>query len=476
MGSPQGHSQPQSATGRTVRFMFAGSGLMCAILVTYASIVPLNFVPLTWDESILRWRSIPWLELGVWERADWIANTLIFIPPTFLMSGYLCTFQHGRSLWAAFGCVAWTLFMVLLVLCIEFIQIWFPPRTVSWNDVFAGILGVFLGSIGWLCFGPWLARWLEGLFQNQSTTRKVSNLLFVSMLVCVFYSLYPFDVIFSSAEFEEKRIQGRLRWWTDVSTVGWLGTLQSWVLAAIRLFPFGFALGWAPFVWRVRTWGALLVLGFLAILFELIQVPIFSKHAAGNEIVAGFGGGLVGWWISRNAMRWTKVLEYPGFWLLCVATWTAVLPVAFLARSQSVVTDPQAIADRWWGMLTPPLSRYYFTSEYSALTSLAGKLAMFGVLGLCIAGYANSRDQRPHLWPVTLGFLLAGLLACLIEVLQVYLSPLIADLSDIFIYMVGYGLGVVAGFWLFREGGGYRGVSGTRSGPGGVAISIEEKR
>jgi VanZ family protein len=450
-------SRPTLTLQEGLRFLFASSGLSCVVLVVYASIVPLDFTPLPWGESIDRWRTIPWLELGVWERADWIANTLIFVPPTFLMLGYLCT-TRGVARWRLLlrGSL-WIGFMTLLVLGIELIQIWFPPRTVSWNDVVAGIIGVWLGGFAWLWMGPWSVRWLSDLLQQPSVSTKATSVIVVAMLGCVLYSLYPFDLVLSVAELEEKRIQGRLRWWTDAASWGWLRILQSWTLAALRMVPFGLGLGW-----KTRPWLALFCIGILAALFELIQVPFFSKHAAGDEVLAGMCGGLAAWWIARNTVRWRNVLEYPGTWLLCAAIWIAIIPVAFLARSQALVTDPQAIADRWWGMLTPPLSRYYFTSEYSALTNLAGKLAMFGVLGLCIAGYSHSRHRRPHLRSILAGFWGAGLLGCVIEVLQVYFSPLIADLSDIFIYMVGYALGVLAGSWFFWDGTGRRGDSPTR--------------
>lgn len=436
---------------KSLRASLACGGIFCVLLVVYASIVPLEFRPLPWAESMERWLSIPWLELSVWERADWIANTLIFIPPTFLICGYICSSRNvGRNV-LFFQVTIWFVFMALLVVGIELIQIWFPPRTVSWNDIVAGVVGVLLGVLGWLFLGPFIIKWFSGLLQKPSVSNKVASVVIAVMLACVLYSLYPFDVVFSLAELEEKRLQGRLRWWTDTASWGLLSILQSWILAALRMVPFGLGLGW-----RTRPRFALPIIGVLSILFELIQLPIFSKHSAGDEIVAGMCGGLAGWWIARNAIQLVRVFEHPGTWLFCIATWITFVPITFMARFQVVITNPEVIAERWWGMLTPPLSRYYYTSEYSALTNLAGKLAMFGLLGMCIAGYSRSRHPCPYRRYFIAGLLVAGFIGCTIEVLQVYLAPFIADLSDVIIYLVGYGLGFVLGIWFFWDGSGHQ--------------------
>jgi VanZ family protein len=451
MTHQHGFNERPNEIRKSVRALLAFSGIFCVLLDIYASIVPLEFSPLPWAESMDRWRSIPWLELSVWERADWIANTLIFIPPTFLICGYICSSRNiGRGV-LFFRLTIWFVFMALLVVGIELIQIWFPPRTVSWNDIVAGVVGVLLGVLGWLVLGPFIVNWFSSLLQKPSVSSKVASVVIAGMLVCVLYSLYPFDVVFSLAEMEEKRIQGRLRWWTDTESLGLLSILQSWTLAALRMVPFGLGLGW-----RTRPWFALPIIGVLSILFEVIQIPIFSKHAAGDEVLAGICGGVAGWWIARNAKKIVRVFEHPGTWLLCIATCITLVPIAFVARYQMVITDPEVIVERWWGVLTPPLSRYYYTSEYSALTNLAGKMAMFGVLGMCIAGYSRSRQPYPYWRYFIVGLLMAAFMGCMIEVLQVYLAPFIADLSDVIIYLVGYGLGFVLGFWFFWDSRGHQ--------------------
>ena len=62
-------------------------GYLC--FVVYGSLVPLDYVPVPWDEAAERFRNIPFLQLGIGSRADWVANLLLFIPLTFFWLGWL---------------------------------------------------------------------------------------------------------------------------------------------------------------------------------------------------------------------------------------------------------------------------------------------------------------------------------------------------------------------------------------------------
>jgi VanZ family protein len=426
-----------------LRYFLLISGVLSTLLVIYASIVPLNLAPLSWQETFHRWSSIPWLDLSVGQRADWIANTLIFIPPVFLMTGYFLSLAENNRCRVASVCLLIVTSFSLLVLLIELAQVWFPPRTVSWNDVAAGLFGVILGCFAWLGFGRLLGFWLSNILTQQSRTGKVTSAIVLAMLGCLGYSLYPFDFVVSLTELEEKRTTGRLRWWIDTTASNWLDIGRSWGVAAVRLLPFGIWLGW-----KVRPVLAGVGILLLAVLFELGQVPIFSKHAAGDEVMAGIFGGIIGWLLAYHAAWWTPLLNRSWLWGCMAMAWSLIIPLAFLSRCTSWVSDPQVINERWWSMLSPPLLRYYYTSEYSALSNLAGKVAMFGMLGFLIVGYSLHRAGRSSHLPLVYGLVITCSLGLLIEIPQVYLYPFIADVSDILIYLLGYGLGILVGKWI----------------------------
>ena len=48
--------------------------IVATVALVYASLVPLNFVPLSPKETYLRWRNIPWNNISLSSRSDWIAN------------------------------------------------------------------------------------------------------------------------------------------------------------------------------------------------------------------------------------------------------------------------------------------------------------------------------------------------------------------------------------------------------------------
>jgi hypothetical protein len=123
-----------------------------------------------------------------------------------------------------------------------------------------------------------------------------------------------------------------------------------------------------------------------------------------------------------------------------------VIFVAFNGRMKSILHDGELIRNRWSEFFTPPLLKYYFTSEYSALTNLAGKLGMFGALGMfwAVAGFVQTGHcSLRRFW---IGAAASLFLGVTIEITQVYLPPLVADASDSAIYTIGYAMGYLLVF------------------------------
>jgi VanZ family protein len=252
-------------------------GVLATLMLIYASLIPLRYRPLDWPETIQRTKSIPWLQLSVYNRADWIANGLVVVPVAFLLAGALS--YRGQSPRSSFlnrilelGASGLVLaFLFLLIGGIEISQIWFPPRTVSWNDILAGWIGAIAGVALWLPFG---CRSIEAARRILGIQRFYDRLSAFALLACIagfLYSIYPLDFVLSRSDWSEKLRLGRVQWGLVPHSVPKLEWGQGLLISVLRAFPFGL-LG-SQIQSRPLRW--IWVLG-IALFLELIQHPVFS--------------------------------------------------------------------------------------------------------------------------------------------------------------------------------------------------------
>ena len=76
----------RSRPGRTLLWWLT---LGYSAFVIYGSLVPLHFQRQPLDEAWAYFQQIPYLDLGIGSRADWVANILLFVPLAFLWHGVL---------------------------------------------------------------------------------------------------------------------------------------------------------------------------------------------------------------------------------------------------------------------------------------------------------------------------------------------------------------------------------------------------
>lgn len=442
-------SREDSLTGslaRRWRKRMGVLGLLSALMLIYGSFVPLQYRPLEWTETIARWKSIPWYQLGIYSRADWIANGLLVVPISFLLAGAF-TYRIGRLRWIdwvidLFGVSVVLAFLVALVYGIELVQVWFPPRTVSWNDIVSGWIGAVVGVGLWILIGRTLIFVADWFLRIHRFEDRLSAFAILTCVGVFFYSVYPLDIVLSSAEWSEKLKQGRVHWGFPSTSRSNLEWLKGIIVSVLRMVPVG-VLGLSIKAPRSR-WAWILATG---VFLELVQLPIFSKFSSLVDVFAGWLGGMIGVRVAQPSRFWNWLLERRWVWICGSVCWCGLLVAAFLGRSESWVVDPEVLDERWSGFFTYPLLRYYYTSEYSALTNLIGKLMSFALLGVFVAGSilfgkhsANQSYRSSILW--ALGISIA--LGLVIEISQIYLKPFIGDLTDVGIYATG----ASAGAWL----------------------------
>jgi VanZ family protein len=343
--------------------------------VVYGSLVPLAFRPLAWDEAWARFQAMPFLQLGVESRADWIANGVLYVPLGVLAALALAP-RVGRWSAVALGWIA----CVAVAVAVEFAQLYFPPRTVSRNDLLAQAIGAGLGVF----VAPWVESWASRLVAaaRRQRARWALGLLQAYALAYVLLAFFPYDLLLGAAEWRARLEGGNLAWTVVTDRGLGLAGLRLAVEVALAV-PLGVLLAWLG-GWRgagAALRGALAGLA-AGLLLEAGQLALASGVSQGASVLAralGFALGaacatpLARWGLAgvrAGAARWGVLLlpVYVGL-LLYASGWFRGAwhgPEQALAVLQTL---------RW-----VPFYYHYYTSEAVALYSLGMVALMYAPL------------------------------------------------------------------------------------------------
>jgi len=85
-----------------LRVHLLAAAFILTLLAIYGSFVPLEFSHLSWAAAIEQFKNLPYLDLGVYRRADWVANLILFVPLGFLWLGTIDLDRRSRlATWIA---------------------------------------------------------------------------------------------------------------------------------------------------------------------------------------------------------------------------------------------------------------------------------------------------------------------------------------------------------------------------------------
>jgi VanZ family protein len=416
-------------------------GLLLTALLLYATFIPLNYTPLTWSESRERWKFIPWLNLGLYSRADWIANCLVVMPCSFLLAGGLDLGLRSRVSWFLVFPII-TFWLACIVVGMEFAQVWFPPRTVSQNDIAAGLVGILAGAWVWLLLGRTAMALLSGLNETHSRNERLSLLAFLAGCGCFIYAVLPMDLVLSSAEWGQKIRMGRLSFFPSYNDFFAISFYKGLLIAFLQSFPWGIYFG----ARTTRRGSVLAWVILISLILECIQIPIYTKHTSILDLVLSVVGGISSYSVARWLVSKRLVMDPSSSkWLafFVAFAWALCLILGNTLRFDHIEKDPVMLSNRATDFFQYPFLRYYYTSEFSALSSILGKLIGFGILG-GLWVYSKSRPVPTGSVPMGAALVAGGLclvLAAIIEGLQVFLPPLLPDINDLFLAFVGGTLG-----------------------------------
>ena len=371
-----------------VRPMLAAGAFFSLILVVYASLVPLNYTAKPLDETVAEFKKTPWFQLGIERRADWVANGLIMLPVGFLAAGAIDWRRKSRWL-LLFASPFIVALLVATVFAIEFVQIWFPPRVVSQNDIFAGSIGSVAGVLLWWLVGSSLLGQLEQFVLSEPGLKKWKLLMNFGVIGLLIYNLMPLAVLISFAELREKWDAGYIRIIPFEEFQFSRKAILFLAIAGARLVPFAFVTTLQNGLRHAVAQGLT-----LALLIELVKIPIHSRPASATGVVASGLGVLTIACGASMLMRWLASLDRPVVWFMGAVGWTGVMLAGFLGRFDSLERDPTVLEQRLQGILVIPFARAHASSEFEAGQNILVKLVVFGALTFLLSGWCSRQRTK----------------------------------------------------------------------------------
>lgn len=429
-------------------------GFIYLIFVIYGSWVPLNFTPISPSEAWDRFSHIRYLQLGIGSRADWVANILLFIPLAFLGIGII---WHRRN--TAFNIIGSFIILaasISLCILIEYTQLYFPPRTVSLNDILAESLGAVIGITLWWLTGEKVKTWLNSWFQSQSKTDRIQRALHFYLVILFVYNVMPLDLTISPIELYHKWNEGRIMLipfgfhFAEPSTLIYnlITDMLIWIPVPILLIISSPHRKLYAFNYTVLS----------ALLIEIAQLFVYSRVTDITDIITAILGAGAGLWLagkvinSLNRKTGSKRGEPnpPVTFILfggaVFVVWSLILAVIFWYPFNFRL-EQVFIADRFASFLNAPFTSYYYGTEFRALTEVLHKVIFFTPLGIVLAVVVQNLENRSLAHTIKwLGFLLILAIATAIEMVQLALPDKFPNNTDIIIEVCGG----IFGYWLLQ--------------------------
>ena len=431
------------------RGRFVGWTIAYAVAIAYVSLVlgpaGFHFVPLDPEVAWRKLLAAPYLTTDSGPRADWVANLLMLIPLGFAVTGVFWPRRRRLRWLAAAAALCSGLFFLIAV---KYLQLFFPPRTVTLNYIEAQSLGSLLGVVLFWVSCDRLFSLLREVSRRGSRALLIACAIYTIALLLFF--LFPFDFALSAEDFRERvaALPHMLLSWTGEGLSAPLRVL--FVLAdTAATVPLGMMLALMSrrrSLFRIGVAG-FLIMSVVTMLTMLVLSAIPSLMALFYRTVGiVIGAAMLMWFEGQDPVRWRRRLAR----LVPLIILPYVLAIAFVNNllSPHWRTLGEALAAlNEFGLL--PFYHHYIVSKAHAAESVATHVLTFVPIGVMIA--LRRESGRAEIW--TAAFL-AALLSLAVEIGRWFKPGLQPDFTDVIIAAVAAGLAVklTSVFWSMLEG------------------------
>ncbi|MDA9982190.1 VanZ family protein [Gammaproteobacteria bacterium] len=399
---------------------------------------------MTFDQAWERFLGIRYVDLGVHLRADWIANILLYIPLAFLGAAWAHLKLPAQRVSVPRLAGVWLL-CVVVALSVEFFQVFFSPRTVSLNDLVAETLGVSLGVAFWVTSRNML---MHGLFEAaRGGPTAVAAALYLYLFIYLVLSLFPYDFLVSVDELSWKLSTHRDHlFYSPAACTDTLRCVMKLVAEMFAVVPLGVLLAMR----KTSLWRAVLYVGMLGVVVEVLQFFIASGLSQGISVLTRSAGAALGvqayLWLSDGKFKRYAGAAAP---ILIVAIIPYLLLLTLLNGwfSNSWLGIGDALP-KLNGQMFLPFYYHYFSSEAGALDSVLAALAMYAPFGLGYWIWTVARDGKRSTTPAVL---LAAVAALLVEGGKLFVMGKHPDPTNILIAMISAGLAYKMALWVSRS-------------------------
>ena len=451
------------------------AGWLYLLFVVYGSLVPLDFHPMSLAEAGQAFLCIPYLEIDLASRADWVANLILYIPLGAFFTAWL---GGGRAVGFMDGIAAF-LACAAFAVGVEFAQLFFPPRTVSLNDMIAELLGSAAGIVLWRLFGVRFMGLLAEMRPGGPHAVRAVVILYTAAYLA--FSLFPYDFLLSAQDLAQKLVSGQYHVLMAASSCSSLllcGVKLAAEVAAVA--PLGILLGMTGRsggrTAYSRAWSYGLLLG-LAI--EAGQFFLASGNSQGISVITratGMALGLALYFLMKNRrldrfrphLGKAAVLCFPPY-LVLLAALNGWFTRPWLGLQEGLQRLPE--------LHFVPFYYHYYTTETAAMFSLLAYAGMYAPVGLGTWAWMAAGRSGGYRGGALLAGLLAAGVAFAMEAGKLFIAAKRPDPTDLLIAAVAASAAFILATLISRRASGIRAVPVVpRAAPAGAATASRRSR